>query len=160
MHLGIGAVYGTARRTIKSPEDVQQGALPRDFLDKRASHYVFDGGALVAVHAGLREEMHGRNSGKVRAFCLYGETTGAIDEFGLPVRSLWANEYRGTAMVVYGHTPVIEPQWLNNTLCIDTGCVFGGRLTALRYPEKELVSVPALAQYFPPSHPLQTEAKR
>jgi protein phosphatase len=127
-----------------------------DFLKHRASHYVFDGGKLVAAHAGLREEMHGRSSGKVQSFCLYGETGGMIDEFGLPVRQPWAAKYRGRAMVVYGHTPVVEPQWLNNTLCIDTGCVFGGRLTALRYPEKELVSVPAMAQYFKPARSLAT----
>lgn len=125
-----------------------------DFLSQRSSHYVFDAGRLVAAHAGLREDMHGRQSGKVLNFCLYGETTGEIDEFGLPVRYPWAVDYRGRAMVVYGHTPVVEPEWLNNTLCIDTGCVFGGKLTALRYPEKEIVSVPALAQYFVPVRPL------
>ena len=124
------------------------------FLHKRPSHYVFDGGRLVAAHAGLREEMHGRDSGKVRMFCLYGETTGETDEFGLPVRYPWAADYCGRAMVVYGHTPVAEPQWQNNTLCIDTGCVFGGRLTALRYPEKEIVSVQALAQYYQPTRPI------
>ena len=75
--------------------------------------------------------MQGRGSGKVRDFALYGETTGETDEFGLPVRYNWAAEYRGPAMVVYGHTPVPEPEWLNRTVNIDTGCVFGGKLTAL-----------------------------
>ena len=126
-----------------------------DFLSQRPSHYVFDDGKLVASHAGLREEMHGRESGKVMSFCLFGETSGAIDEFGLPVRHPWAESYTGKAMVVYGHTPVSEPGWLNNTLCIDTGCVFGGRLTALRYPEKELAYVQALAEYFRPTRPLR-----
>ena len=79
----------------------------------------------------------------MRDFALYGETTGETDEFGLPVRCDWAADYRGAATVVYGHTPVPEPEWLNNTINIDTGCVFGGRLTALRWPERELVSVPA-----------------
>ena len=125
-----------------------------EFLRTRPSHYVFDGGALVTAHAGLREEMHGRDSGKVRIFCLYGETTGETDKFGLPVRHPWADDYQGRAMVIYGHTPVVDPQWQNNTLCIDTGCVFGGRLTALRYPEKEIVSVPALAQYYIPTRPI------
>ena len=91
----------------------------------------------------MKEEMQGRGSGAVRDFALYGETTGETDEFGLPVRYNWAAEYRGQAMVVYGHTPVPEPEWLNRTINIDTGCVFGGKLTALRYPEQELVSVPA-----------------
>ena len=56
-------------------------------------------------------------------------------------------------MVLYGHTPVPEPEWINNTLCLDTGCVFGGRLTALRYPERELVSVPAERVYYEPARP-------
>ncbi|MBB4602904.1 polynucleotide kinase-phosphatase [Hymenobacter luteus] len=126
----------------------------RQFLDGLVSHYVLDGGKLVVAHAGLREDMQGRGSGAVRAFALFGETTGEIDEFGLPVRYNWASEYRGRAMVVYGHTPVPEPEWLNNTIDIDTGCVFGGRLTALRYPERELVTVPAAQVYCEPVRPL------
>ena len=117
------------------------------------SHYVLDGGNLVVAHAGMKEEMQGRGSGKVREFALYGETTGETDEFGLPVRYNWAAEYRGKAMVVYGHTPVPDPEWLNHTVNIDTGCVFGGKLTALRYPEKEFVSVPAKHTYCEPSRP-------
>ena len=97
--------------------------------------------------------MQGRGSGKVRDFALYGETTGETDEFGLPVRYDWAKEYRGQATVVYGHTPVPEPEWLNRTVNIDTGCVFGGKLTALRYPEKEFVSVPAARTYCEPARP-------
>lgn len=119
-----------------------------EFLDRLSCHYVFDEGRLVAVHAGLKESMHGRGSGRIRAFALYGETTGEIDAMGLPVRGDWAEDYRGKALVVHGHTPMPEPRWHNNTLCLDTGCVFGGKLTALRYPEKELVSVQARRQYF------------
>ncbi|MEO3402980.1 polynucleotide kinase-phosphatase [Mucilaginibacter sp. CAU 1740] len=126
----------------------------KKFLDGLVSHYVFDGGKLVVSHAGLKEHMHGRGSGAVREFCLYGETTGEIDEFGLPVRLNWASEYTGKAMVVYGHTPVPEAQWLNNTIDIDTGCVFGGSLTALRYPERELMSVKAAEVYCVPAKPL------
>ena len=117
------------------------------FLDGLVSHYVLDDGRLVAAHAGMKEEMQGRASGQVRAFALFGETTGEVDELGLPVRIDWAADYRGKAMVVYGHTPVAEPRWLNRTINIDTGCVFGGALTALRYPERELVSVPARQVY-------------
>ncbi|HEY6184973.1 MAG TPA: polynucleotide kinase-phosphatase, partial [Terriglobales bacterium] len=91
--------------------------------------------------------------GQVREFALYGETTGETDEFGLPVRFDWAAEYRGKAMVVYGHTPVPEPEWLNRTINIDSGCVFGGKLTALRYPEKEIVSFPARSTYCKPAKP-------
>lgn len=123
------------------------------FLDNLVSHYVLDDGKLVVAHAGMKEEMQGRGSGKVRDFALYGETTGETDEFGLPVRHNWAAEYRGSAMVVYGHTPVTEPEWLNRTVNIDTGCVFGGKLTALRYPEREFVSVPAKQTYCEPVRP-------
>lgn len=104
------------------------------FIDSLISHFVLDDGKLVVAHAGMKEEMQGRGSGRVREFALFGETTGETDEFGLPVRYNWASDYRGRALVVYGHTPVVEPDWLNGTICIDTGCVFGGRLTALRYP--------------------------
>ena len=128
-----------------------------EFLNDLVSHYVLDNGKLVVAHAGMKSELQGRASGRVREFALYGETTGETDEFGLPVRVNWADEYRGTAMVVYGHTPVAEPQWVNRTINIDTGCVFGGKLTALRYPERELVSVPARQTYYQPTKPLLSQ---
>ena len=129
------------------------------FLDGLVSHYVFDDGKLVVAHAGLKESMHGRGSGAVREFALFGETTGETDEFGLPVRYNWAADYRGKALVVYGHTPVPEALWLNNTVNIDTGCVFGGHLTALRYPERETVSVAAHRTYYEPARPFLPTAK-
>jgi protein phosphatase len=124
------------------------------FIDGLIGHYVLDDGRLVIAHAGLPANMHGRASGAVRSFALYGDTTGETDEYGLPVRYPWAEDYRGDAIVVYGHTPVPEAVWLNRTICIDTGCVFGGRLTALRYPESEIVSVAAHEQYYEPAKPL------
>jgi polynucleotide kinase-phosphatase len=138
----------------ESPEFLAQ---VRQFIDSLISHHVFDDGKLVIAHAGLKESMQGRGSGKVREFCLFGETTGETDEFGLPVRHNWAAEYRGRAMVVYGHTPVPEADWLNGTICIDTGCVFGGKLTALRYPERELVSIDAKAVYAESAKPFLPE---
>ena len=138
----------------REPPEFKQAVMK--FLDDLVSHYVFDDGKLVVAHAGMKEEMQGRGSGKVRDFALYGETTGETDEYGLPVRYNWAAEYRGKAMVVYGHTPVAEPEWLNRTINIDTGCVFGGKLTALRYPERELVSVPALRIYYESAKPFLT----
>ncbi|MCA9409246.1 MAG: polynucleotide kinase-phosphatase, partial [Candidatus Omnitrophica bacterium] len=131
----------------------------KKFLYSLVSHYLLDGGKLVVSHAGLKQEMQGRGSGKVRDFCLYGETTGETDEFGLPVRYNWAAEYRGPAMVVYGHTPVVEPEWLNRTVNIDTGCVFGGKLTALRYPEKEFVEVSSKKIYCEPKKPMDFDDK-
>ncbi|MGW0580619.1 polynucleotide kinase-phosphatase [Streptomyces sp. NPDC002920] len=130
----------------------------RKFIDGLVSHYVLDGGRLVVCHAGLPEKYHGRTSGRVRSHALYGETTGETDEFGLPVRYPWAEDYRGRAAVVYGHTPIPEATWLNNTICLDTGAVFGGKLTALRWPERELVDVPAERVWYEPTKPLRSEA--
>ncbi len=119
------------------------------FLDALPSHAFLDDGRLAVAHAGVRESMLGRNSPRVHDFALFGDTSGGVDAAGLPERFNWAADYRGKTTVVYGHTPVAEPEWVNNALCIDTGCVFGGQLTALRWPECELVSVPARQEYAP-----------
>ncbi len=139
-----------AQLTLQTPEfraQVQQ------FCYGLVSHLVLDDGRLVVAHAGLKQQYHGRASARVRSFALYGDTTGETDEFGLPVRYPWAQDYRGSAMVLYGHTPTPVPEWVNNTMCLDTGCVFGGALTALRYPEKELVAVPARQVWYEPVKP-------
>jgi len=124
------------------------------FVDGLISHFVLDGGRLVVAHAGMKQRYQGRASRRVREFALYGETTGETDDYGLPVRYNWAAEYRGNARVVYGHTPTGSVEWQNNTICLDSGCVFGGSLTALRYPENELISVPAARVYYEPVRPL------
>ncbi|MEM8506096.1 MAG: AAA family ATPase, partial [Cyanobacteria bacterium P01_D01_bin.1] len=144
----VKVTHGMAE-TLAQIEAIEEERRDRDtqeiqaFLKSLISHYVLDDGKLFVAHAGLREELQGRGSGYVRSFALYGQTTGETDQFGLPIRQNWATDYRGSAMVVHGHTPVAEAEWLNNTIDIDTGCVYGLRLTALRYPEKELVSVDA-----------------
>ncbi len=130
-----------------------------DFIRGLVSHYVFDDGKLVVAHAGLKESMQGRGSAKVRDVAVHGENTGETDEFG-NVRYVWAADYRGSALVVYGHTPIAEPVWLNNTVNIDTGAVFGGSLTALRYPEREVVSVPARKMYYEPTRPFLATDER
>jgi polynucleotide kinase-phosphatase len=128
-----------------------------EFLGGLVSHYVLEGGGLVVAHAGMKEEYQGRASGRVREFALYGDTTGETDEFGLPVRQDWAESYRGRAAVVYGHTPVPEAEWMNRTINVDTGCVFGGSLTALRWPEREIASVRARRTYCEPAKPFLRE---
>ncbi len=125
-----------------------------EFIDSLISHYVLDDGKLVVAHAGLKQEYIGRASARVREFCLYGETTGETDEYGLPVRLDWASDYRGRANIIFGHVAGKEVKSVNKTICIDTGCVFGGKLTAYRYPENEIVSVDALRQYYEPVKPL------
>ncbi|MFE2056752.1 polynucleotide kinase-phosphatase [Streptomyces sp. NPDC059446] len=143
------------REDAEHPEFREQVA---EFIDGLVSHYVLDEGKLVVCHAGLPEKYHGRTSGRVRSHALYGETTGETDEFGLPVRHPWAEDYRGSAAVVYGHTPVPVASWVNNTLCLDTGAVFGGKMTSLRWPEREIVDVPAERVWYEPVKPLTSEA--
>ena len=154
----VGLKYGLAETMERLGDETREF---RDevasFLDRLVSHYVLDGGRLVVAHAGLKERFQGRSSGRVRDFALFGETTGETDEFGMKVRYDWASEYRGEASVVYGHTPVPEPGWINRTINIDTGCAFGGGLTALRYPEMDLVSVPAHKTYYEPVRPFLPE---
>lgn len=136
--------------------DAQPAALKQDireFIQGLVSHYVLDGGRLVVAHGGMPAHLQGRSSRTVRDTALYGVTTGRMDDYGLPERVDWASDYRGEAMVVYGHTAIAEPVWRNGTINIDTGCVFGGKLTALRYPERETVSVPAERAYAEPGRP-------
>ncbi|MFE1592068.1 polynucleotide kinase-phosphatase [Nocardia sp. NPDC058705] len=141
----------------ETPEFVAAAA---QWIHDLVSHLRLDGGRLVVAHAGLKEEYHGRASGRVRDFCLYGESTGETDEYGLPVRYPWARDYRGAATVVYGHVPTPKVEWINNTVCLDTGAVFGGELTAMRYPEKTFVAVPAAQVYYEPIKPLVAESTR
>jgi protein phosphatase len=150
----VQRTHGLAETLAQLDEETPEfRAQVLEFCYDLVSHLVLDDGRLVVAHAGLKEAYHGRASGRVRSFALYGDTTGETDEFGLPVRYPWANDYRGRAMVLYGHTPTPEPEWVNNTMCLDTGCVFGGKLTALRYPEKEIVSVQAEQVWYEPAKP-------
>ncbi|GAA2975814.1 polynucleotide kinase-phosphatase [Streptomyces drozdowiczii] len=153
---GLAETVGQLER--EDAQDPEFRKRVAEFIDGLVSHYVLDDGRLVVCHAGLPEKYHGRTSGRVRSHALYGETTGETDEFGLPVRYPWAEDYRGRAAVVYGHTPVPNTSWINNTICLDTGAVFGGKMTALRWPERELVDVPAEQVWYEPVKPLSTEA--
>jgi protein phosphatase len=142
----------TVAQMRDEPESFRQQV--KAFLDSLPYHLWLENGALAVAHAGIREHMLGHTGGAIRSFCLYGDTTGETDEYGLPVRRNWAAHYRGSTAIVYGHTPLAEARWQNNTICLDTGCCFGGKLTALRWPERELVSVPARRMYAAPARPL------
>ncbi len=168
---------GTAAPTLGRRKSLEQvRALPaaarrrfvagfRAFVASLPPHLVLDGGRLAVAHAGLKRGHIGRDSEEARRFALLGETTGEVDRYGLPVRVKWAQAYRGRTLVVYGHTSVPEPEWVNNTVNIDTGCVYGGRLTALRYPEMEIVALPAARAYYrsvralPPGVGLRAETR-
>lgn len=114
------------------------------FYEALSLYYSLDDGKLIIAHAGIRENLIGtRYSNKLRSFVLYGDVTGEVLPNGRPLRRDWAQEYTGLAFIVYGHTPVKNARFLHNTVNIDTGCVFGGKLTAVRYPEKEIISIPS-----------------
>jgi len=142
----IDALPGAARRRFLAEFQAFLSGLP--------SHLVLDGGRLAVAHAGITSEHLGRSSPAARRFAIFGQTTGDLDRFGLPVRVKWAAGYRGRALVVYGHTPVRKPEWIRNTVNIDTGCVYGGTLTALRYPERTTVGVRARRDYYRPRRSL------
>jgi len=147
-------VSGGLQETLDQLEGTDTAFLQRlrGFLATLPHHYQLDGGRLVVAHGGLPARLQGRDSPRVQSTALYGEVSGRLDGRGLPERRDWAESYRGDALVVYGHTPVPEPRVRNGTVNIDTGCVFGGRLTALRYPEGDFVSVPAFDAYAEDRH--------
>ncbi|ATA59191.1 bis(5'-nucleosyl)-tetraphosphatase [Geobacillus stearothermophilus] len=130
----------------------EQEMIRRKFIrlyEQAPLYAVLDEGRLVIAHAGIRHDYIGRTDQKVKTFVLYGDITGETNPDGTPVRRDWAKRYHGDAWVVYGHTPVKTPRFVGRTVNIDTGCVFGGALTALRYPEMETVSVPSSMPYVP-----------
>ena len=113
------------------------------FIERLPSHLILDNGALVVAHAGVRASMQGQDDLRVRSFAMYGDVTGRKDEYGNPVRGDWAETYNGAATVVHGHVAEPEVREKNNVICIDTGCAYGGALTAMRWPEREIVQVAA-----------------
>jgi protein phosphatase len=126
-----------------------RAALTTDVLTYLAAappYLVLDSGKLVVAHAGIRAEMIGRYDGQVRQFTLYGDVRG-FEPSGRPIRFDWAQEYEGSVLVAYGHTPQEEIRFVGNTINLDGGCVFGGSLNALRYPEREIVTIPSRAVY-------------
>lgn len=140
----------TLRQLEAAPAPARRAFVRRfpDYVAGLPSHLLLDGERLVVAHAGLRAEFHGRESRHVHRLAVHGETTGRMDRYGLPTRINWAATYDGRPFVVYGHTPVPKPEAIRKTLNVDTGCVYGGALTAVRWPEKEIVSVRAARTWY------------
>lgn len=137
------------------PQEERDALRPRliALLQNAPGYLILDEGRLVVTHAGIRDAMIGQWSRAIQAFCLYGDVAGTDAETHLPIRLDWAtsrpNEQAAAGpLIVYGHNVVEEAREVRRTLNIDTGCVFGGRLTALRYPEMELVQIPAARDYY------------
>lgn len=119
------------------------------FIETLPTYVWLDGGALAVAHAGIRSDMIGGLTHKISHFCVYGDTDGKTDANGLALRFNWAErDPTAEAFVVYGHIPVETPAFVNQSVCIDTGCCFGGSLTALRWPERTSVSVKARRPYY------------
>ncbi|MGM9987285.1 MAG: bis(5'-nucleosyl)-tetraphosphatase PrpE [Bacillaceae bacterium] len=136
----------------KALSSKKQDEIKNKFITLYESNPLYrqlDNNRFILCHAGIRQNLIGKSNREVKTFVLYGDITGEKHPDGSPVRRDWAKEYRGKQLIIFGHTPVKEPVILNNTYNIDTGCVFGHKLTALRYPELELVSVDSSMPYVP-----------
>jgi protein phosphatase len=111
-----------------------------------ALYWVLDGGALIVAHAGIEEAMIGKHDPETRRFVLHGDAIGKSPE-GKTLRRDWAADYHGAAFIVYGHTPQERAEVRGRTVNIDTGAYRGGFLTAFRWPEQTLLSVPSNYEY-------------
>ncbi|RLQ97171.1 bis(5'-nucleosyl)-tetraphosphatase PrpE [Falsibacillus albus] len=131
--------------TISNRNDI--AAMFMELYEESPLYHVLDNGKLIIAHAGIKEDDIGKYSKKVKTFVLYGDITGEKHPDGSPVRRDWAKHYQGSAWIVYGHTPVKEARLINRTINIDTGAVFGGSLTSVRYPEMNLYNVPSSMPY-------------
>jgi len=156
MGRNVQLTYGLAETVdeLNALPPRRRQAVARGIADLLAStppYRILDQGRLVVAHAGIEEWMIGKVDRHVSAFTRFGEPTGDRSPWGYPIRRDWAAEYHGAVKVVYGHTPVQRAIWRNNTINVDTGCAFGGWLTALRYPELTTVTVRAREVYATPS---------
>ena len=115
------------------------------FYEALSYYQSLDHDQLIIAHAGIRKEMINQPvNKKLITFVLYGDITGEVLPDGRPLRRDWAKSYDGSKWVVYGHTPIKEARIKNRTVNIDTGCVFGGKLSALRYPGVADIRGPSL----------------
>ncbi|MEK4062718.1 MULTISPECIES: polynucleotide kinase-phosphatase [unclassified Paenibacillus] len=121
----------------------------KQFLLSAPSHLVYGRGGIrrvVVAHAGIRDEYIGRQSKRIQDFCRYGDTEGSEGK-GTPVRKEWYVQHDSGELIVWGHDPRPYPTLVKNTVNIDQGAVFGGSLTAYRYPEQQFVAVKAHRDY-------------
>ncbi|WP_058308126.1 bis(5'-nucleosyl)-tetraphosphatase PrpE [Gracilibacillus massiliensis] len=128
---------------LSKPEQLEVKGMMMTLYENAPLYKVVNELDTVIAHAGIPEKYIGRNDKKVKTFVLYGDITGGKLADGRPVRRDWAQHYHGDKWIVYGHTPVLEPRFVNRTVNIDTGCVFGNQLTAFRLPEEEIINVPS-----------------
>jgi protein phosphatase len=144
---------------LPTPERAEIAALVKDLIGTAPPYLLLDNGKLAVAHAGLKDTMLGRLSDRIFYFCLYGHTTNSTNVKAALERSTeeivvaenWAEHYRGKPLIAYAQAPkaATGPEIHNNTVNLDQGCVFGGRLTAMCYPERSFVQVKAAHSYYP-----------
>lgn len=151
VRIGKGIKKTIDQLESETPEFI---ARLKSFLSSQTCHFVLDGGNLVCSHAGLPEELHGQSSPLVNNFCLFGSPMGESDSDAAAANEKWVKSYRAKTLMVYGHFPKLNAVFKNNTIDLDTSCVFGGSLASLRYPEMEIVKVKAREAYTVTSKPI------
>lgn len=119
----------------------------KNLYEMSPPYLVFHDGELVVTHAGIRERDIGKVNEEIAQFCLRGDTLEETTDQGYPIRRPWPLSYNGDSLVVYGHSPVEKATFVNGTINIDQGAVYGGYLTALQFPERELMHVKAQEDY-------------
>ncbi|KGR78310.1 metallophosphoesterase [Ureibacillus manganicus] len=121
----------------------------KELLMNAPSHYILQESnvdKIVCTHAGIKGEYIGKENSRIKDFCRYGDVAGT-DQNGKPIRKDWFINHNNDLLIIWGHDPKREPMTINNTINIDQGLVFGGKLTTYRYPENEFVFVPAKKNY-------------
>lgn len=136
-------------RNLETGDITQLKQELKTFLLRAPSHYILTKNhvpTLVCTHAGIKDEIIGKQSYDISDFCRYGDNEG-LDETGKPIRKDWTIHHKTSTLIVWGHDPKPKPLVVNNTINIDQGVVFGGELTVFRYPEQEFVAVQAKKDY-------------
>lgn len=109
----------------------------------RSLPYTIDLGDYLVVHAGIRP---GVSLNHQMATDLTEIRTMGAD----PARrkgTAWYDVYRGAQTILFGHWPGREPKRATHAIGLDTGCVYGGHLTAYVIETAQFVSVPAREAY-------------
>jgi diadenosine tetraphosphatase ApaH/serine/threonine PP2A family protein phosphatase len=139
---------------VSLTEQQESAALELDEERARYSQYLdslplmIDLGAHLVVHAGLRpgvalEEQSIEDLTELRTL---GPDPKSRE--GVP----WYEEYEGEKTVLFGHWPAREPRRSRRAIGLDTGCVYGHRLTAYIIETAELITVESRRVYDEPRH--------
>ena len=151
-----------AAHGAKATEQLRQES--KKLLLEAPSHYILTlNGEEVGVvtHAGIKDQYIGQDNGKIRSFTRYGDVRGFDEITGRPIRYDWFLQHKSKHTIIWGHDPKIEPLFTHNTVNIDQGCVFGGKLTALRFPEMTTISVEGDIDYsYNPDNPIALQRKQ